>query len=204
VSDADAEDAFLVIAEDDFGEGFKRDGHVDAADELAIEFGVGEDVVGGLFEDVFTGGSDPGGVDGEFAGGCATLCGDDAIVTDGAVFGAVFRFDGVGVIPEVEVVGVAVVEPEAGMVRVIDALAGNGLEGIAAGDGGAVGRDERIEDGLALVGVPEVGGEGLAVDGDIDAVGGFAGDDLDSFAVFGVGSEGEGAEREECWKNCAE
>ncbi len=139
---------------------------------------------------VIAGGSvGPGGVDDELAGGCAAFGGDDAIVVDGAVFGAIFGLDGVGVIPEIEVVDIAVVEPEAGMVGMVDAFAGDGLEGEAARDGGAVGGDERIEDGLALVGVPEVGGEGLAVDGDVDAMGALVDGHVDALAVFGVGSE---------------
>ncbi len=108
------------------------------------------------------------------------LRGDDALVTvvDGAVLGAVFWLDGVGVVPVVDVVDVAVVEPEAGVVGMVGALAGERVEGIAAGEGGAVGRDQRVEHGLALVGAPQVGGEGLAVDGDVDAVLRFVGDDL--------------------------
>ena len=57
---------------------------------------------------------------------------------DGAVFGTVLRFDGIGVIPEVEAVGVAVVEPEAGVVRMVGAFAGTRIERIAAGQGYAV------------------------------------------------------------------
>ena len=179
VGDADAEDTFLVVVEDDFGEGRESDGHVDGANGLTAEFGVGEDVVGRLFEDVVR---------------RSAVVQVDSVVSspevvplfaetmrswsDGAVFGTVGGLDGVGVIPEVEVVDVAVVEPESGVVGMVDSFAGEGLEGKAASDGGAVGCDERVEDGLALVGVPEVGGEGLAVDGDVDAMVGFVRDDL--------------------------
>ena len=112
----------------------------------------------------------PGGFGDELAGGGAAAGGDDAVVVDGAVFGAGLGLDGVGVVPIVDVVDVGVVEPEAGVVGMVGAFAGQGR--IAAGEGGAVRGDERVEDGLALVGCPEVGGEGRAVDGDVDAVGG--------------------------------
>ena len=61
----------------------------------------------------------------------------------------------------------------------VGALAGQGR--IAAGEGGAVGREEWVEDGLALVGLPEIAGEGRAVDGDVDAVGGGVDGDGDAF-----------------------
>ena len=73
------------------------------------------------------------------------------------------------------------------MVGMVDALAGARLEWIVARDGGSIGRNERVEDGLALVGLPQVGGEGRAVDGNIDAVGGGVGGDGD--AVSGGGFE---------------
>src|SRR5580704_19251159 len=92
----------------------------------------------------------------------------------------VFFFDRVGVVPEVEVVHVAVVEPEADVVRVIYTLACTRLEWKAACYDGAVGCAERIEDGLREVVGPDVGGEGLAVDHDVDAARGFVGENLDS------------------------
>src|ERR1700733_2454120 len=185
MGDANAEASFLVVVEHNFGQGLEGDGHVDGARGLAANACVREDVARGLLKDVIAGSGGPGGVDGEFAGVCAALCGVDAVVANGAVFTSVGGFDGIGVIPEVEVVGVAVVEPEAGVVRVVDAFALDGLEGKTASDGGAIGCDEGIEDRLALVGVPEVGGEGLAVDGDVDSMRSFVDRDVYAFAVFG-------------------
>ncbi len=87
------------------------------------------------------------------------------------------------------------------MVGMVGAFAGQGR--IAAGERGAVGRDERVEDGLALVCLPEVGGEGCAVDGDVDAMGGGVDGDGDAFlSVEGGGHEG-GSEAEN-GEDCAE
>jgi len=55
------------------------------------------------------------------------------------------------------------------VVRVIDALAGAEVERVAAGDGNSIGVNDGIEDRLLERGGPYVGGEGSAVDGDVDA-----------------------------------
>ena len=83
--------------------------------------------------------------------------------------GSVFRFDGVGIVPEIEAIDAFIVEPETGMMGVIDAFAGALLEREAASDGGAFSRAERIEDGFFQRGGPNVGGERLAVDRNVDA-----------------------------------
>ncbi len=51
---------------------------------------------------------------------------------NGAHFGAVLRLNGIGVIPEIEAVGIAVVKPQAGVVRMVDAFAGKRIQRIAA------------------------------------------------------------------------
>jgi hypothetical protein len=148
-------------------ESFEGDGHVDGVGGLAVDGELGEDVARGLVNDgrllVAADGGDigcgvPGGFGDEFACGGAAFGRDDAVVVDGAVAGACVGLDGVGVVPVVDVVDVGVVEPEAGVVGMVGALAGQGR--IAAGERGAVGSKQRVEDGLALVGLPEIGGEG--------------------------------------------
>lgn len=108
---------------------------------------------------------------------------------------AVFGLDGVGVIPEIEAVDAFVVEPQAGVVGVVDALAGAGRERVAARDGDAFVGNERIENGLFERSGPDVRGEGLAVDSDVNATVGFIGDDLDA---FGGGGEGAGRKDDAC------
>ena len=77
---------------------------------------------------------------------------------DGAVFGARVGLDGVGVVPVVDVVDIGVIEPEARVVGMVGAFAGQ--RRIAAGKGDSVRGDKRIEDRLALIVAPEVRGEG--------------------------------------------
>jgi hypothetical protein len=67
-------------------------------------------------------------------------------MTDVAHFRGVLGLDGFGVVPEIEAVNVAVVEPQAGVVRVVDTLAGARLEREAAGDDCAFGGAERIKE----------------------------------------------------------
>src|ERR1035437_4351323 len=119
----------------------------------------------------------------------AAFGGEDFGVENGAHLGAVLGLDGVGVIPEIEAVGVFVVEPQAGVMGVIDALAGAGRERVAARDGDAFVGDERIEGGLFERRGPVVRGEGLAVDGDVNAAIGFIGDNLYRSEERRVGKE---------------
>src|ERR1017187_2319046 len=163
VGDAETQHAVLVVVEDDGRNGFEGHGHVDGAGGFAVDRDLGEDVAGGLADDGRrlvapdrgdVGGGVPGGFGGELAGGRAALGRNDAAVVDGAVFGAGLGLDGVGVVPEVDVVDVGVVEPQAGVVGMVGAFAGQGR--VAAGKRSAVRRDERVENGLALAGVPEI------------------------------------------------
>src|ERR1700722_670216 len=121
--DANAEEAFLVIVEGDGSEGLERDDHVDRSCSVAINGKFGKDVVSGLGEEglrVVCGGvpGNPCGPRNEFSGAAAAARGDDFVVRDGAVLMAVGGLDGVRVVPEIEAVGVAIVEPEARVVRV--------------------------------------------------------------------------------------
>ena len=109
-------------------------------------------------------------------------------MNDGAHLRRVFRLDGVGIIPEVDAVDVFVVEPEAGMMGMIDAFAGALLEREAASDYGAFGGAEWIEDGFFERSGPDVRSERLAVDGDVDAAGLFV--DVNGDSVGGAGAGG--------------
>src|ERR1700678_701947 len=97
---------------------------------------------------------------------------------DGAHLGACLGLYCIRVIPEIKSVHVAVVEPEPGVVRMIDTFAGAGIERITAGDGDALIRDERKEHGLLERSGPDVRSKRSAVDGDVDAAVGYIGCDL--------------------------
>src|SRR5712691_9098904 len=88
---------------------------------------------------------------------------------NGAHFGRVFRLDGVGIIPEIDAIDVFIVEPKAGVMRMIDAFAGALLERKAASDDGAFGGAQRIENRFFERGGPDIGSEWLATDCDVDA-----------------------------------
>src|SRR6202451_3858354 len=66
------------------------------------------------------------------------------------------------------------------MVRVIDSFACARLERKAACHDGAVGRAERIENGLCEIVRPDVGGERFSVDDDVDPARKFVWQNLDS------------------------
>jgi len=55
------------------------------------------------------------------------------------------------------------------VVGVVDALAGTEFERVAAGNGEAVGVDERVKNWLLEQNRPDVGGKWIAVDGDVHA-----------------------------------
>src|SRR5882724_12118014 len=99
---------------------------------------------------------------------------------NGAHLWSVFRFDGVGIVPEIDAVDAFIVEPKAGVVRVIDAFACALLEREAASDDSAFGGAQRIENGFFERRGPDVGGKGLAINGDVDAAGFFVDGDDDA------------------------
>src|SRR5579862_7928857 len=87
----------------------------------------------------------------------------------------------------------------------IDALAGTGLERESPCHDGAIGGAERIKDGLGETVGPDIGGEGLSVDDNVDAALGYVGQDLNSWrgctVLFGEG-EAKNQERGECRCGC--
>ena len=111
----------------------------------------------------------PNGFDNQLAAGLAALGRDDALLVDRAHLGCVFGLDGVGVVPEIEAIDIAVVEPQARMMRMIDTLSRSRRKRIAARNRDAARRDQRIECRLLERCRPNVGGEGLAIEGNIDA-----------------------------------
>jgi hypothetical protein len=110
-------------------------------------------------------------------------------VDNGAHLWSIFRFDGVGVIPEIDAVDALIVEPKARVMRMIDALAGTLLERKAASDDGAFGGAQWIENGFFERGGPDVGSERLPIYGDVDAAGLFVDDDVN--AVGGMRAGGD-------------
>src|SRR5260370_21409251 len=97
-----------------------------------------------------------------------------------AHFGRIFGFDGVGIVPEIDAIDVFIVEPKAGMMRVIDALARALLEREAASDDGAFGGAQWIGNGLFKRGGPDIASEGLDINGDVDAASLFVDGDDDA------------------------
>ena len=67
---------------------------------------------------------DPSGVGDKLALGCATFGRDDFVEDNGAHLGGALPRNGVGVVPEIEAVDVAVVEPEAVVVWMVGTLTG--------------------------------------------------------------------------------
>ena len=174
--------------EDDlFVLGLQRGDAVDRARVLATR----ENELGMFFQQELLRSRDPIGLDGQLAFIVSTFRADDFSLEDVAHFVGVLFFDRVRVIPKIEVVHIAVVEPQADVVRMIDAFAGARLQRESPCHDGAVCGAERIEDGLGEIVGPDIGGEGLSVDDDVDAARGFVGQDLDSWrgcaVLFGEG-----------------
>src|SRR6266850_617959 len=101
-------------------------------------------------------------------------------MNDGAHLGGIFRLDGVGIVPEIDAVDVFIVEPKSGVMRMIDAFAGALFEGEATSDNGSFGAAQGIENGFFQRSGPDIGGEGLAVNGDIHTAGLFVDGDGDA------------------------
>ena len=164
--DAKAQDAvFLILEINFFVERAERGDAVDAAKAGAAT----EDEVGVFLEQNFFVEGDPIGFDIEFALVGAALCGDDGAMEDGAHLRRVFRLDGVGIVPEIDAIYVFIVEPETGVMGMIYAFARALFEREAASDDGAFGGAEGVENRFFERGGPNIGGERLTVDGDIDA-----------------------------------
>src|SRR5271168_1709706 len=112
--------------------------------------------------------SDPSGFYFQLALLRAALGSDDRAVNYRSHLGSILGLDGVGIVPEIEAVDVFVVEPKAGVMRMIDAFTGALLQRKTARDDRGVGGAQRIEHRLSERGGPDVGSERLTVDSDVD------------------------------------
>jgi hypothetical protein len=86
------------------------------------------------------------------------------------------------VIPEVEAVDVSVVEPHPRMVRMVDALSWPGFKRIAARHRDSFISDQWIQNRLLQRCRPDVRGERLAVDSNVDTLMRLIGNNLNPFA----------------------
>ena len=107
-----------------------------------------EEIAGRLGENLLANTCDPDRVDDKFAAIGAAPSGDYFRLQDRAHLGAIFRLDGIGVVPEIESIDIAVVEPHAGVVRVVDTFSRPRIEGITACDRDAFVCNERVEHGF--------------------------------------------------------
>src|SRR5580658_8113042 len=94
-------------------------------------------------------------------------CRDDGGMKYGAHLRSVCGFDCVRIIPKIDAVDVFVVEPQPGVMRVIDAFARSLLEGITTSDNGSLGGPQWIENWFLQCARPNVRSESFAIDGDI-------------------------------------
>src|SRR2546428_1642994 len=106
-----------------------------------------------------------------------TLRRDEPPVKDRSHLGRVVRLQRIGVVPEVDAVDALVVEPEADMVRVIDALTRPRIEWPSPGDERAGRASNRIEHGLPKALGPDVRRKRRAADRDVDPARRFVGRD---------------------------
>src|SRR5579859_3850058 len=175
---AHAQQPFLIVFKYGAVESLDRDNLIDYSRVTAVQ----KNIARGLLQKRLVFSSDPRRLDDKFAAIRAALGRDDFAVNDGAHLRAIFGLDGVGVVPEIEAIHVAVVEPQSGMMRMVDAFVGTRLEWVATGDGDAFIVDERIEHRLLQRRWPDIRGKRLAVNGDIDAAMRLVGDNLNAFA----------------------
>ena len=119
-------------------------------------------------------GHHPVGHDGQLALPAAALRRLDLLVDDRAVLAARRGVADAGrVAPEVDVVDVAIVEPQPEVVGMVLGLVGALFQRPAAGDGLAGGGEDGEQHRLGQLGIPAVGGERLPVDADVHPLGGF-------------------------------
>src|SRR5258708_27899630 len=169
-SEAHAEHAFLVVMEDDcFVERLQRGNAVDAAEIGATT----KDEASVFIQNELLLAADPVGVDFQLRLIGAALCQRDSAMADYAHLRGIFHLNCFRVVPEIEAADVAVVEPQASVMRMIDTLTRARLKRETAGDDRAFGGAKRIKHGLGKPFGPNVGGEGPAVDDDVDASFGF-------------------------------
>src|SRR5712692_2753145 len=183
---AKAQDTVFLILEIDF---FFESAEGGDAVHAAKAGPAAEDKVRVFPEQNFFVEGDPIGFDVELALLRTAFCGDDGMMDDGAHLGRVLGFDGVRIVPEIEAIDIFIVEPEARVMGMVNAFARALLKRIAASDDGSFGGSQWIENGFFEHGGPNVRGEGLAVDGDVDAAGLFVDGDGDAVGRMGAGGD---------------
>src|SRR5258707_15211177 len=178
VSDAHAENTFFIVIEDDFfAESLQGRDPVDAAEIRAAA----EHETRVLLQNELLLSGDPVRVYFQFSLIVSALCQRNGAVANAAHFGSVLRLDGSRVVPEIETIDISIVEPQAGVMRMIHALARSRLEWEAARDDRALRSAEWKEDRLCHPFGPNVGGKRLGVDYNVDSALGFIGNYSDSF-----------------------
>src|SRR5262250_1083879 len=90
-----------------------------------------------------------------------------------AHFMGVFRFDGIGIVPEIKAVDVFVVEPESGVMGMVHAFAWARLKRKTARDDRAACGANRVENRLLKSRRPNIGSEWLSINCDINFACGF-------------------------------
>src|ERR1700730_18184936 len=184
---AKAQEAVFFVRERDF---FMQSAQGGDALDAAESRPATKDEVGMLLEQYFLVVGEPIRFHIELALFRTAFCRNNGTMENGAHLWGIFRFDGVGIVPEIDAVDTLVVEPKAGVMRMIDAFAGALLERKAASDDGAFGGAQRIENGFSQGGRPDVGSEGLAIDEDVDAASVLVCNDGDSFGwIWTCGDE---------------
>src|SRR2546429_144812 len=152
--DAKAQEAvFLILEIDFFVESAEGGDAVHAAESRPAP----EDEAGVFLEQNFLVEGNPIGFDVELALIRTAFGRDHGAMENGAHLGGIFRFDGVGIVPEINAIDALIVQPKAGVMGVVDALAGALLERKAASDDGAFGGAQRIENGFFKRGGPDIG-----------------------------------------------
>src|SRR5262249_55014324 len=127
--------------------------------------------LGVLTQDRFTGCRYPFHHDFQLAASAPVLMGLDLPVQDRSHLAGVLSRDRIRVVPKVDAVHVAIVEPEPDVMRMIYALSGPGFQGKPAGHNCAAGRPQGVKNRfLEAAARIDVSGERLSIDKDIDAV----------------------------------
>ena len=110
---------------------------------------------------------------------------DHLAVEDRPHLGRAFSRDRVGVVPEVQSIDVAMVEPQPDVVWMVDAFTRTRLERVAARDEGSLRRANREQRRFLQRRRVDVGREWLPVDRDVHASRGFVGGDGDALRLCG-------------------
>src|SRR6267154_80246 len=175
---AHAQYAFLIVIEHNvFADRLQRGDAVDAAKIGSAA----EDKASVLLQNDLTLAANPVGINFEFALLGTTLCERDRLVTNVAHLRCVFRLDSCRVVPEIETVDVPIVEPQADVMWMVDALARTRIQRISSRNESALGVTQRIQNGLSKFFGPDIRGEWLSVNEHLDAALSLIGNDADSW-----------------------